>query len=506
MSKSFNIISAVDSKFGIGKRNHTENMGMSWSLATDLKQFRKITSYCENVNGKNVLILGRTTAELIKTPLPGRYNIMISRKHETTDLIDFNEKEFLKAKSLNDALNLCNKLPNVENIFVLGGGEIYKEAINHNMLQYVYLTLTDKDFGCDVFFPQILEDNRFVECHKYTTKIKDLEKLSNQEVECTFKKFEFIRDFRNDLDDNFFLEKANKKTDENQYLDLLRKIIETGHRRLTRNGYTYSLFGEQLTFDLSRFPLYTTKKMFMRGIFEELKMFLLGKTDSKYLESKGVNIWRLNTTREFLDSVNLKHYREGDLGSMYFFNVKHFGAKYLGCDKDYTNEGYDQFKYVMDLLKKDPYSRRCIFTTFNPLNVNEGVLYPCHGLLCQFYVEDEHRLSCSMTMRSNDVLCGNPFNVSSYALLVYIMCELLNNDEEYEGPKFKPGKLVMFMNDVHLYEEQLEQAKEQLRREPFEFPTLKFKKTFKVIEDLEWEDVLIEGYKSHEAIKVTMIA
>jgi dihydrofolate reductase/thymidylate synthase len=487
--KTFNIICAADEKFGIGIKNDTKNKGIPWDLPTDMKYFRKITGYSESVTGINVVIMGRTTADLIGKPLPNRYNIRLSRKLESIKSSeDFSktnyDKEFINCSSLDSAMDLVNNvLTDVENVFIIGGGELYKEAIYSPILKYVYLTHIKHDYDCDIFFPNISDKQM---SNNFTVLSRKL--VYDNNIMCEFTKLE------------------RKPHEEYQYLNLLEKIISTGHRRQTRNAITYSLFGEKMEFDLSSFPLLTTKKVFMRGIFEELKFFLMGKTDSKILEEKGVNIWRDNTTRDFLDKVGLEHYKEGDMGSMYFYNVFHFGNKYEGCDKNYTGMGYNQWAYVMNLLKTDPYSRRNIFTTYNPSTAHEGVLYPCHGLLCQFYVEEGHRLTCSMTMRSNDFICGNPFNVASYSLMVYIMCELLNNDESYVGPKFVPGKFIIFMNDVHVYEDNLEQAKEQLQRNPFPFPKLYFKKKFTKIEELQWEDIEVVDYKCHDAIKVKMVA
>ena len=188
--------------------------------------------------------------------------------------------------------------------------------------------------------------------------------------------------------------------EEQHYLNLMNNIITKGHNRQTRNSKTWSLFGNHMEFDLTdgKFPLLTTKKMFLRGIFEELKFFLLGKTDTKVLEEKGVNIWKGNTCKEFIDSLKLP-YCEGDMGPMYGFQLRHFGAEYDGCKYDYTNKGFDQFKLVLDTLKKDKYSRRIMMTTYNPAQVHLGVLPPCHGITVQFGVEGENNLCCHMYQR-----------------------------------------------------------------------------------------------------------
>jgi dihydrofolate reductase/thymidylate synthase len=465
--KRFSIIVCTDNRRGIGSTKYTGNKGIPWSVTSDMKRFQTLTSFSEF--GTNCVIMGRKTYELVGA-LPNRLNIVVSKTLKTIvqDSVEI-------VTSLNDGIGIVSKM-NCDKVFVIGGGQLYEEALKSQYLDSIYLTIVENDYDCDTFFN--------VDLSKFTfsakTTVKDIDKISGVGVAVTF--YKYIKPVHQEF----------------QYLNLIQRIIRDGDRRATRNATTFSLFGEKMEFDLERFPLYTTKKMFMRGIFEELKFFLQGKTDSKVLETKGVNIWKQNTTREFLDKCGLVGYREGDMGPMYFFNVFNFGAEYNGCEADYKGKGFNQFQYVMDLLKNDPTSRRIVFTTFDPSVAGRGVLYPCHGLLTQFYVENG-KLSCSMTMRSNDIICGNPFNVASYALLVYIMCELLDN-------RYKPGRLIMFMNDVHIYEEHIDAAKEQVEREPYEFPTLRFKKGFKSVDELEWEDVEIEGYQSHAAVKVQMVA
>ena len=244
----------------------------------------------------------------------------------------------------------------------------------------------------------------------------------------------------------------NIRPDEYSYLDLIKDLIYTGDYRKTRNGFTYSLFGKNLEFDIKdKFPLLTTKKVFFRGIIEELLFFLDGKTDSKILEAKGVNIWKPNTTPEFIKSRNL-NYQEGDMGPMYGFNWIHFGAKYNGCNSSYKNCGLNQLEQVIKLLRDDPMSRRILMTTYNPAVAEEGVLYPCHGIVIQFYVRTKDNInyvSCSMTQRSADIACGVPYNIASYAALVYIICN-------YLGENYKPDRLIINLGDVHLYEEHLQ--------------------------------------------------
>ena len=297
--------------------------------------------------------------------------------------------------------------------------------------------------------------------------------------------------------------------DEINYLSLLNHIMENGNTRQTRNAIVKSSFAATLNFDLkNKFPLLTTKKIFLRGIFEELVWFLKGDTNSKHLEEKRVNIWKMNTSQEFIESMNLP-YKEGDIGNMYGFQWLHNGAEYTGYDTDYTNKGFNQIEYCLNLLKTDKYSRRILLTTYSPHSANKGVLYPCHGLTVQFYVrehEDKNYLSCHMYQRSADLFLGEPFNISSYSLLVYMFCEVLNNSEDYNGMTFYPDILYISFGDVHVYDNHFDQVNEQLKRSPYEFPQLKFKRKVKNFNDFKWEDIEVINYNSHPRIKASMVA
>merc|ERR1712066_319948 len=184
--------------------------------------------------------------------------------------------------------------------------------------------------------------------------------------------------------------------EEYQYLNMIRKIIDNGISMDDRTGVgTRSLFGEMMRFDLRKsFPLLTTKRVFWRGVLEELLWFIKGSTNGKLLSDKNVRIWDANGSREFLDSRGLNHYEEGDLGPVYGFQWRHFGAEYKNCHKDYSGEGVDQLKQVIETIRKDPTSRRIIMTGWNPPDIPKMALPPCH-LLSQFYVNDG-KLSCQL--------------------------------------------------------------------------------------------------------------
>jgi thymidylate synthase len=258
--------------------------------------------------------------------------------------------------------------------------------------------------------------------------------------------------------------------------------------------------------------------MFFRGIFEELMFFIRGDTNTKILEEKGVKIWKDNTTRTFLDNVGLKHYQEGDMGPMYGYQLRSFNAEYNGCNNDYSDKGVDQFNYVIDTILKDPFSRRIIMTTFNPAQVREGCLYPCHSLMIQFYIREEkstvsegdsrttYYLSQQNYIRSNDIFLGNPYNIASFALMSYLLCHHLNNLTKSDKYIYKPDMLHITLGDYHLYKDHYDAAQEQINRVPYAFPQLNIKNYRNNIEDYQYEDIELINYMSHPAIKTKMIA
>jgi thymidylate synthase len=300
---------------------------------------------------------------------------------------------------------------------------------------------------------------------------------------------------------------------------MLERIMINGDYRETRNAKTYSVFGERLEFDLDNgFPLLTTKKVFDRGIIGEFLLFLKGKTDSKLLEDKKIMIWHKNTTKEFMKKYN-KSLGEFDMGPMYGFQWRYFGAPYKGCHAKYNNQGVDQLKLVVDTIVKDPHSRRILMTTYNPAQAEEGVLYPCHGLTIQFYVESDDRISLQMYQRSNDAILGTPYNIASYALLLMFITNLVNNHfERQHKDDYRPGRLIMIFGDAHIYSDttiengdHIQVARKQLRRRDHTYPfcTVKIKKQLKSLDDLESieiTDIVIENYISGPPLKAEMFA
>jgi thymidylate synthase len=257
-----------------------------------------------------------------------------------------------------------------------------------------------------------------------------------------------------------------------QYLDMLRTIRQSGVRKGDRTGTgTLSVFGHQMRFDLSAgFPLLTTKKLHVRSIIHELLWFLQGDTNVAYLRRNNVTIWD-----EWADE-------DGNLGPVY-------GAQWRTWPSP-DGRSIDQIQLALDLIRNDPDSRRIIVSAWNVAQLEQMALSPCHTLF-QFYVADG-RLSCQLYQRSADVFLGVPFNIASYALLTHMLAQ--QSDLE-------PGEFVWTGGDCHLYLDHLDQADEQLRREPLRLPRLVVNRRPPSVFEYRFEDFEIIGYEAHPSIK-----
>ena len=280
--------------------------------------------------------------------------------------------------------------------------------------------------------------------------------------------------------------------DEHEYLKLLNIVKNEGICKKTRNGNTYSYFGYLLKFDIrNSFPLLTTKKVFFKGVVEELLWFLRGSVNSKELEENGVNIWKGNSSREYLDANGFNHYEEGYLGPIYGFQWRNFNGK------------VDQLKYLLEELNKEN-SRRILLNAWNPCQLNEQALPPCH-LLYNFYKGNNNDISCMMYMRSSDLFLGLPFNIASTALFTYIIAKVCG---------YNLREIALSLCDCHIYEEHLEAVDIQLKRTPLSFPQLKINKDIDInisidekikwIEELKFEDFELVDYNPQSIIKAPM--
>ena len=293
--------------------------------------------------------------------------------------------------------------------------------------------------------------------------------------------------------------------EEYQYLNLIENIFENGHWEEGRNGKTQSIFGASMSFSLKdgKIPILTTKKTAWKTCLKELLWFVRGETDAKLLQQQAVHIWDANTSREFLDSRGLHLYPEGMIGPGYGYQWRQFGASY-NCfsGKPLTNEhpfnGVDQLQQIIELLKNPETrtSRRLIMTAWNPKQLDQMALPPCH-ILCQFNVHDGNQLSCALYQRSSDFFLGIPFNIASYSMLTHLLAKHCGL-EAYE--------FTHFMGNCHLYENAIDAAKLQVQREPYPFPTVSIKQVRENINDYQVEDFEVHNYQHHPQIKVEMIA
>ena len=285
--------------------------------------------------------------------------------------------------------------------------------------------------------------------------------------------------------------------EEYQYLNLCTKLLNQGNTKGDRTGTgVRSLFGAQMKFNLREgiFPLLTTKKMSLGSIAEELLWFIKGDTNAKLLQEKKVKIWDANSSRSFLDARGLKDREEGDLGPIYGFQWRHFGANYTDMHADYSNQGVDQLQNIIDTIKKDPNDRRMILCSWNAKDLPLMAIPPCH-CLAQFYVANGE-LSCQLYQRSADMGLGVPFNIASYALLTHMIAYVTG---------LKPGDFVHSLGDYHIYSNHIEALTEQVKRKPYPFPKIMFsRRGVKKIEDFTINDFIIDNYKSYSRLPMPM--
>ena len=436
------VIIAVDENDGIGKEGK-----LPWHLPEELGLFKYKTM-------DSVLIVGRKTSETLP-PLYNREIITVSRTGE----IDSVEKAIIKAQQSNK-----------RKIFITGGAELYNEVFkNHlHLVSRIHVSFIKGIHNCDVFVTSI-PFFRF-NC------------VSHQEFKG------FIHE----------VYEPKYPCGEVQYITLLNDTLISNNYTHGRNGRVISQFGKYLYFNLSKeFPLLTTKKMFLRGVVEELLFFLRGETDSKILEKKGVTIWKPNTED-----------RGGLMGPMYGYQWRNFGAPYSEMTRSSISDGMDQLNNVVRLIKTEPTSRRIMMTTFNPLQAEEGVLYPCHSIIIQFYVENEF---CDITNRevsyldlycynrSNDVGLGLPFNIASTSLLLMIIAKITS---------LVPRYVNISMGDAHIYVEHVGELSRQIGRIPYSLPRVVIPDISDIsdINGLGYGDFILSDYKCHLGLNMDMIA
>jgi thymidylate synthase len=439
----FDVILCTDKNGGIGL-----NARMAWQCPEELQRFKELTM-------GSLLIMGRKTVQYLPK-LEGRTILCITKDLKLNTVKYANRVHLFD--SVNSALEFAQqKYPN-KNLFVAGGGGIYKEVFTNHLpkIKYVHLSVMKKEFHCDTHVsipPAFL--------------IEDSEEFA----------------------DFFYYRMRRGESQEAQYTSLLSSVLKSGRSRSSRNSVVRSSFVKHLQFDLrTEFPLLTTKKMFWRGVVEELLFFLRGETNSKLLEEKGVNIWKGNTSREFLDAHGFKDRPEGEMGPMYGYQWRRFGG----------DDNCDQLANLLHHLRTDPNSRRLLMTDYNPAQASQGVLYPCHSIVNQFYVDGDF-LDMFCYNRSSDLFLGLPFNIASSSLLLCIIAKAC---------QLTPRYFNLTLGDSHIYNAHISACEEQIGRTPYVLPTLTITPDLYSISDLEelkYEDFVLEEYKSHPAIKAEMI-
>lgn len=476
------IVAACESNGGIGMDG-----ALPWpNLTNDMKNFKAVTN-------NHAVVMGRRTYESIPLkyrPLPNRLSIVLSSKSRTElSLPD----PVLLAGSFIAAHELL-KAHGRSIVYVIGGESVYREAFRYpEWSTRVYLTSVLSDFDVDTFFPM----DALTKPESPFTLLSISSDHCDNGVNYTFKEYA-RRSFEDTGVENSDKGKpiigVTDRHEEHQYLDSIRRILGTGVSRGDRTGTgTVALFGEHMRFSLREsFPLLTTKRVFWRGVVEELLWFLKGRTNANELAEKKVHIWDANGSRQFLDSRGFSEREVGDLGPVYGFQWRHFGATYTDMHADYTGKGVDQLTEVIETIRKNPNDRRMIMTAWNPAATDQMALPPCH-LLCQFFVANGE-LSCQMYQRSCDMGLGVPFNIASYALLTCLIADVTG---------LKRGDFIHVLGDTHVYKNHVDALQQQLLREPRPFPKLHIQHRDD-IEEFGIGDITLEGYDPHGALPMKM--
>lgn len=527
MAFELNLIVAVGNKY-VPEGHHIPmypigvNGRMPWNCKEDLIWFKEVTM-------GHPIIMGRKTLETIGKPLSGRLNIVITKSGN----INIQNKpdgtlydNLIYVPSVEEAIEVAKE--KYEKAFVIGGGSIYQYCLEKHLIDNIYLDELDININkADTFFPDFSSSCMWKQLGRRIEIVKGFAYASV---------WEFQRG------------KYSNKVDY-KYLELGKKILREGVKKVSRAGVTYSLFGEQLRFNLKKgLPMLTTKKLFVKGAIHELLWFLKGDTNIKYLVDNGVNIWNddayryyLELTKEqkglngidevydketFLKMVKLGSFSENILNrdkSIYYYGD--LGPVY-GAQWTNWNGEVNQIQDIIHKLKTNPDDRRIMLSAWNPSAIPLMALPPCH-YCCQFYTKEmtfnerktwfiqnvrnteldnitneymdefnvpKRKLSCMFQMRSNDLPLGAPINYVSYAILTHMIAQCVNMDVD---------ELIFNGGDVHIYENQIPAFEEQLSRSPYKYalPHLKLNPDIKNIEDFNYEDIKIVGYESYPAIK-----
>lgn len=480
----FYLIAACDKENGIGKNN-----SIPWHSKQDLSYFYNKTS--TRSPNKNALVMGIKTfndiiecvgEKIIQGDNGNR--IFIVCTNNTENIKQYNDKvKYYNGDISPWNLRLFIEQNNnfyIDKVFYCGGQSIYDQALSYiPYMEEIYITqFVEQSFACDK--------------HIQVDHISSLcSRICCSRFTCDSLGLGFFMTYA----PTWSLYEDNKY--ESKYMNLCKNIMLYGEWRDDRTGVgTVSLFGTRMCFDLSNdtIPALTTKKLAYNAVIKELLWFISGSTNSKVLEEQNVKIWTGNTSREFLDKRGLNDLEEGDIGAGYGFQWRHFGADYNGMTQNYDNQGVDQLKNIVHMLKHDKKSRRILLSAWNPAMLNKMALPPCH-LLVQFYVTNENELCCQMYQRSSDIFLGVPFNIFSYALLTHMLAKTCS---------LKAKKLVLCFGDTHIYQNHINQINSQLSRVPMKFPKILLNEKVESIFDYAFDDIKVLNYDCHPVIRASM--
>lgn len=453
----FSLICACDNNFGIAKDGK-----IPWNYPEDMQYFKKKTK-------DHIIIMGNKTWNSIpqfRRPLPNRVNAVLSQSgnvigNTQPDLI------FTSISKCVEYFSHNKKKYKNQKKFVIGGAQIYKKFLKRLLIHDIYITHIKKNYNCDLLLTELpsLEDGGIDQ------------KSKNPEL--SFHKYYTVNH------------------EENQILKLMGYILKCGAKRIDRTGTgTVSVFSRELRFNLKtgQIPMMTTRPVSLKIVFEELMWILRGQTNNKILNDKNIHIWNDNTSREFLDKSGLS-YEEGDIGASYGFQMRHYGEIYSGCEYEYN--GFDQLEYIINLIKRNPESRRIIINLWNPIQLEDMALPPClYGY--QFYVS-QGRLSCKLIQRSSDIALAGSHNCTAGALFTLMICAVTG---------LLPGEIIWSPSDIHIYLNQIDAVKEQLTRHPKPFPIINIVKTPKDMNILnfEFDHFQLLNYDPYPRIKFSMNA
>ena len=451
---------------------------LAYQSITDLSNFSRLTKTFGNV------VMGSGTWRSLPSnmkPLPDRFNIVISNNPEIVkEVEEINQHNVICIPSIKEAFNV------VDEPCFIGGAKLLTDLFSGkyaSKIEKIYLTKFNDDSHPEngVYLNLPLEDYKVV--GQYLSKTSSVLVYTGNKVDMNMTHLTYKR-------------RVEKGNYEQQYLDTMKEILKLPPRE-GRNGLTHSTFGLQFKYDCSDglVPAVTTKQFAWKTCIKELLWFIRGDTDNKILQEQNVHIWDGNSTREFLDSRGLTHNREGDLGPVYGFQWRHFGAKYVDCDSDYSGQGVDQLKMCVDMLKNDKYSRRIIMSAWNPPDLDKCCLPPCH-LMLQWYVDSNDKLWLQFYQRSADMFLGVPFNMFSYSVFLHMMSKKTG---------ISPGGVVHSIGDAHIYADHKDAVIEQLKNTILNQPKIKinFKDNWA---DYDITDFELIDYKSAGKISAPMSA